>query len=748
MSTRRYGPEPRAEVLGRHLRAPTGFESDDDAGTNETAAPADSAMPDAPAASAANAIDPTASAAPTSPVPSQADAAITLGEHRDRIRVTSTSPVSDTADQVVGGNTARAAFGVDGTGIKVGIISDSFNVLGGAATDEQDGALPPANMVTILKDAKNGADEGRAMAEIVHSIAPGAQIAFYTSGNTAAAMAKAIAALRQAGCQIIVDDITFLDEPFYQEGDTIATAIDAAVAKGSSYFTAAGNASTNSYYEGTFNPVQGTNSQGQVVPLENFGTAANPNTWESVTIPKGAQSYITLQWNQPYLTSLGAAHGPGSANSLGFNLVNAANNAVVSSGLVNEIGGDPIQLVSFKNNTGSASFKLQVFRNAAGGPTPGLFKIIMDDDSSSPVVFNGPNAATGSGNIYGHEIDPNAITVGAVPEQSPTTMENFSSIGPGEFLFDQNGNPLPAPVGAGKVNVVAPDGNNTTDPLINPFYGTSAAAPAAAAVGALMLQERPALLPTDIADLLEDTATPIAGNAAVTGAGLVNASAAVALASTLVFDESAGIATLLGTHLNDVFVGGPGSHSINGEGGGNTLDYSAAPGAVTINLATGIAANGFGGTDAFSSFQIFKGSAQDDTFIAGNQSATLFGGGGHDTLQSPASLLAQPRPGGWNFRGPGNRQCRLAGPRRRQHARGGRRPARQYRNARSRRRRSCGGRRSDQFRHGPGSWRRAHRRGRAHRQWSRVAGERRHPGDRRSRYRPGRVCGGGHLEAR
>jgi subtilisin family serine protease len=159
----------------------------------------------------------------------------------------------------------------------------------------------------------------------------------------------------------------------------------------------------------------------------------------------------------------------------------------------------------------------------------------MDDDSSSPVVFNGPNAATGSGNIYGHEIDPNAITVGAVPEQSPTTMENFSSIGPGEFLFDQNGNPLPTPIFDGKVNVVAPDGNNTTDPLINPFYGTSAAAPAAAAVGALVLQENPALLPADIANLLQDAATAIAGNPAVTGAGLVNANGAVGIASTLVF---------------------------------------------------------------------------------------------------------------------------------------------------------------------------------------------------------------------
>src|SRR6185503_12506755 len=39
-----------------------------------------------------------------------------------------------------------------GAGIKIGVLSDSFNNLGGAAADEGNGALPSAANVQVLKD--------------------------------------------------------------------------------------------------------------------------------------------------------------------------------------------------------------------------------------------------------------------------------------------------------------------------------------------------------------------------------------------------------------------------------------------------------------------------------------------------------------------------------------------------------------------------------------------------------------------
>jgi hypothetical protein len=61
-------------------------------------------------------------------------------------------------------------------------------------------------------------DEGTAMLEIVHDVAPGASLLFATAGDSDAAMANSIDQLRLAGCDIIVDDVLFLSEPTFQDG--------------------------------------------------------------------------------------------------------------------------------------------------------------------------------------------------------------------------------------------------------------------------------------------------------------------------------------------------------------------------------------------------------------------------------------------------------------------------------------------------------------------------------------------------
>jgi len=51
----------------------------------------------------------------------------------------------------------ESGLNVNGTGIKVGVISDSFNDLGGAAADEADGALPSASKFKCLKTSLRAA---------------------------------------------------------------------------------------------------------------------------------------------------------------------------------------------------------------------------------------------------------------------------------------------------------------------------------------------------------------------------------------------------------------------------------------------------------------------------------------------------------------------------------------------------------------------------------------------------------------
>ncbi|MBV8743305.1 MAG: hypothetical protein JOZ12_16065, partial [Sinobacteraceae bacterium] len=89
-------------------------------------------------------------------------------------------------------------------------------------------------------------DEGRAMAQIVHDVAPGAALSFYTAENSEADFAKGIVALATAGAKVIADDVGYYDEPFYQDG-VVAQAIDQVNGMGVSYFSAAGNNGSNAY---------------------------------------------------------------------------------------------------------------------------------------------------------------------------------------------------------------------------------------------------------------------------------------------------------------------------------------------------------------------------------------------------------------------------------------------------------------------------------------------------------------------
>jgi hypothetical protein len=155
---------------------------------------------------------------------------------------------NDTVLTLMSGNPINLAMngqpfgsGLNGSGIKIGVISDSFNQLTGLR-NINNGALP--NSVTILSDntdpnvqpgEEGRSDEGRAMAQIIHRIAPGAAIEFATAygGDPTAVMAADVNALRAAGCQIIVDDIYIFRES--NTGGALNAAINAAVQAGVTY---------------------------------------------------------------------------------------------------------------------------------------------------------------------------------------------------------------------------------------------------------------------------------------------------------------------------------------------------------------------------------------------------------------------------------------------------------------------------------------------------------------------------------
>jgi len=442
------------------------------------------------------------------------------------------------ADVAMRADVARSSFGVDGTGVTVGVLSDSFDYLGGAAADVASGDLPSG--INVLKDlrrdgsAGDGIDEGRAMMQLIHDVAPGADLAFHTAFLGQADFANGIIALANAGADVIVDDIFYWEEPMFQDG-IIAQAIDQVVADGVAFFSAAGNDGRQSY-ESAFNP-SGLFEPTAGGELHDFDPGASVDVFQSLTVPVNSGFTISFQWDSPFFSVSG---GDGSLNDLDIFLFDSSGTNVLASSVTSNIGGDALEIFDFFNDGsfGTDQFNLAISNFA--GPNAGLMKYVLFGNG----MIN--EYDTASGTVFGHANAAGAEVVGAAfyqetPEfgQNPPLLEPFSSAGPTPILFDTAGNRLRRPEIRLKPEIVAPHGTNTTfffpgfdiegDGFPN-FFGTSAAAPHAAAVAALMLDAAPGTSPSEIYDILERTALDMGdpGFDFDSGFGLIQADRAVA----------------------------------------------------------------------------------------------------------------------------------------------------------------------------------------------------------------------------
>ena len=411
----------------------------------------------------------------------------------------SSAPIADSAVGPGGANAAQlqqaldeSGLSVNGSGVRVGVLSDSFNDLGGAAADEADGVLPSSANVDVIKDlASGGSDEGRAMMQIIHDIAPGASLAFYTAFDSEQDFANGILALAAAGSKVIVDDVSYFDEPFFQNG-VVAQAIQTVEAEGVTYITAAGNDAANGY-QAAWTPISGTYDGMALTDAESFGG----NLVQTITVNTEGTGYdvpLLLQWNQAY------GQATSDLEILVFNrsgqLVGTATHA--SSGEPN----NPWLEYDFSQ---SGTFYVAI-KNLSG-PNPGLIKEITAGDGL-PATISGAN----SGTVFGHAMTPGAISAGAVSAAdtpafgfSSPTAESFSSSGAGtELLFANNGIALASPDVLSPVAVSGVDNVQTTVPGgLSDFYGTSAASASLAGVAALMLSANPNLTPAQVEQIME-----------------------------------------------------------------------------------------------------------------------------------------------------------------------------------------------------------------------------------------------------
>ncbi len=151
--------------------------------------------------------------------------------------ITRTGSVDSEGDTTHRAIEARSTFSINGSGVKVGILSDSVDYM---AQAQATGDLPANLTVLSGQSGVPASGEGTAMLEIVYDLAPGAQLFFATAMNGEAQFAQNILNLRAAGCDIIIDDVGYFDESPFQDG-IVAQAVNSVTASGALYFSAAGN---------------------------------------------------------------------------------------------------------------------------------------------------------------------------------------------------------------------------------------------------------------------------------------------------------------------------------------------------------------------------------------------------------------------------------------------------------------------------------------------------------------------------
>jgi hypothetical protein len=455
----------------------------------------------------------------------------------DRQMVTSIGSRNSEGDTTHRAAVARATFGVDGAGVKIGVISDGVNDL---FISQASGDLGPVTVLdgtcTAGEDSPD-CNEGTAMLEIIHDLAPNAELYFATANGGPATFAQNIRNLQAAGCAVIVDDVGYFVESPFQDGQVgtsptnggiIAQAVKDVAAAGVLYFSSAANSgnkndNTSGTWEGDF--LDGGDATG---PLAGAGRVHNfgGQTYNQFL---GNSSVVSLFWADP----LGASTNDYDLyilDSAGTSIVAVSNNAQVDTqdpfeAVSDSIAGERAVIVKF---SGSARFlHLDTNRNrlqiSTAGSTHG-------------------HAATTAPNSFGVAATP-ALSPGPYPGafSGSNVVETFSSDGPRRVFFNGDGVPFtpgnltstggqvlqkPDFTAGDRVSVTGAGGFPTT------FSGTSASAPHAAAIAALVKSRNLAQSATQVRAALFSSAIDIEapGPDRDSGSGIIMADTAVAAA--------------------------------------------------------------------------------------------------------------------------------------------------------------------------------------------------------------------------
>lgn len=353
--------------------------------------------------------------------------------------VSNAGSVTTQGDGVIRADLVRAQ-GITGSGVKIGVISDGVNNMTSSIAS---GDLPPSGIIMPAAPLTGGGislnsplpgatvftsapvsrpdlatgSEGTAMLEIIHDIAPGAQLFFAPGFTTTLGYQRAVRWLLSQGVKVMGDDIGYFNVGPYDGTSVVSQEASAAVANGSSYFVSVGNEAQH-HYQGHFTDSDGDGLHEFDVSLGLPGLNDAGETLNA-TVQPGVTIIINLQWNDPF-----------GASTNGYDLCVHDPADVPSSPL----------FCSMNLQTGSQNptENLAITRNA---PTPGTLGIRINRvGAAAPRMFDLFVRFTGGGTMNEFIVSegsvPNksdagggVVSVGAVNWQTPTVIEPSVHVG-------------------------------------------------------------------------------------------------------------------------------------------------------------------------------------------------------------------------------------------------------------------------------------------------------------------------------
>lgn len=431
----------------------------------------------------------------------------------------------------------RAESLATGGGVKVGVISDGYE---GLVAAQNNGELP-LDVIVNPNLASAGA-EGTAMLEIIHDIAPGAELFLSGMGETVDSsrsapgrFIEAVDWLVSQGVGVIVDDMFFGTEPFYSDGIVarhIQNLIDNPPDHDNDpltppleilFVTAAGNHAER-HMRGAFDIAEHTFADGTTRQLHLFDGTDPFLTFASNPSPAAAPHWLALNWNAPYDETVFPW----------FRLL-----------LVDAAGNVPLPIASADISSSQSILRFTQSKPANAtlaieyvGPDPapvGLEFSLLASESIPPQgtqVFGSLSDPADS--IWGHAALADVLTVGAVNVDNPSQVAPYSARGPATIHGEATPRNVLDVVAGDRVQVSGASGFPV------PFAGSSAAAPHVAAMAALLMQLYPDAGRNAIRDAIATSADDIGppGNDQQSGYGVANAAAADILLDAT-FDRAA-----------------------------------------------------------------------------------------------------------------------------------------------------------------------------------------------------------------